>query len=270
MSDCFEDLIDTDEGLYFHLLMMADDPGIVATISRILQESSMSTLFKNVASQKWRVFAINTETGTPVTGDAANISATIRKGNGSPVATNDVHPNELAAGYYDFDLTQAETNANRLDLIPVSSTPNVFVIPLPASQLTTPAGLPDLEINDGAVAAAIAEATQLVPWCTCKLSSTLGESVFLDVWAHNGRFGWIDISDLDEEATAFITIRENGSGEDVVLLTRNFTAEELVSGKFKATIDDPGFEANKLYEVLITITADGVTYSNQIPLDVGP
>lgn len=93
-------------------------------------------LQKNVASQKWRVFAFDTTDGTAKTGDAANITAKIAKDWAAAGATNDVNPTEVEDGYYLFDLTQAETNADALDLYPESSTANIQVIGVPGSQGT--------------------------------------------------------------------------------------------------------------------------------------
>ena len=92
------------------------------------------SLQKNVAGQKWRVFAFNITTGAAVTGDAANITAKISKDGGGSVATNDVNPTEDEEGYYDFDLTQAESNADDFGLIPVSATADVQVIGVPGKQ----------------------------------------------------------------------------------------------------------------------------------------
>jgi len=93
-------------------------------------------LQKNTASQKWRVFAFDITTGAAKTGDAANISAKIGKDFAAAVATNDVAPTEVEDGYYDFDLTQAESNANVLDLLPESSTSNIQVIGVPGRIFT--------------------------------------------------------------------------------------------------------------------------------------
>lgn len=93
----------------------------------------MSGLQKNVASQKWRVFAFNTTTGVAVTGDAANITAKIAKDWGTATASNDTNPTEVEDGYYLFDLTQAESNADVLDFYPESSTANVQVIGTPGT-----------------------------------------------------------------------------------------------------------------------------------------
>jgi hypothetical protein len=92
-------------------------------------------MLRNVASQKYRVFAWDATTGLPKTGDAANISAYITKDDGTPAATNDAAPTEASStnekGYYDFDLTQAETNAAKVSLSPQSSTSNVVVVACP-------------------------------------------------------------------------------------------------------------------------------------------
>ena len=116
-----------------------------------LQSEEMS-LQKNTASQYWRVFAYNSVTDQPVTGDAANITAKISKDWGAAGATNDVNPTETEDGYYNFTLTQAETNADNLDIFPESSTIDVEVIGTPMSQSTVPVNFQELGIeSDGDV-----------------------------------------------------------------------------------------------------------------------
>lgn len=88
--------------------------------------------FKNRPGQKWQVFAFNRSTLFPVAGDAANITAKISKDGGAANATNDVNPDAIEAGYYQFDLTQEETDADNLLIIPASSTTDVIVIGAPA------------------------------------------------------------------------------------------------------------------------------------------
>jgi hypothetical protein len=85
-------------------------------------------MYKNVAGQKLRVFAFDTSTNAPVTDDAANITCKVSKDNGGRVALEDTNPVETEDGYYLFDLTQAETNANTLDFYPDSSSVNTVVI----------------------------------------------------------------------------------------------------------------------------------------------
>lgn len=97
----------------------------------------------NVASQKWRVYAFDTSAnGVPKTGDAANITGRITKDDGTPAATNDVAPTEVDAtnqpGWYEFDLTQAETAAYKLSLACKSSTSGVSVIAANPTIFTRP------------------------------------------------------------------------------------------------------------------------------------
>lgn len=104
---------------------------------------------KNVASQDWRVFAFNVDTGLAETGDAAQITAKIEKDFGGLVATNDTNPTEREAGYYLFDLTQAETNADDLFLVPVSSTASIQVVGVPGNLVPVPVAFADLHIQAG-------------------------------------------------------------------------------------------------------------------------
>ncbi|MGR3221061.1 MAG: hypothetical protein ACUZ8H_14790, partial [Candidatus Anammoxibacter sp.] len=98
---------------------------------------------KNVASQKIVVFAFNRTTNVPLTGDAANITANIQKDFGSSAATNDVNPTELEDGFYAFDATQAETNADNVSIYPVSSTSDIQVIGVPSLIVTVPPAFAD-------------------------------------------------------------------------------------------------------------------------------
>lgn len=99
---------------------------------------------KNVASQKIRVFAFadaghaSLDAGEPVTGDAANITAKVAKDWGTATAITDTNPTEVEDGYYLFDLTQTETNADVLDFYPQSSTAGVQVIAVPGTVYTVP------------------------------------------------------------------------------------------------------------------------------------
>lgn len=96
----------------------------------------MSGLRKNVAGQKWRVFAFDATTNAPKTGDAANITAKIALDWGAAGAVTDTNPTETEDGYYLFDLTQAETNADVLDIYPESSTADIEVIGVPGTVYT--------------------------------------------------------------------------------------------------------------------------------------
>ena len=108
-------------------------------------------LQKNVGSQKWLVFAFDRTDNTPKAGDAANITAKIRKDYAAAAATNDTNPTEIEDGYYEFDLTQAESNADVIDLLPESSTADVQVIGVPARIFTVPENFSDTAIDSNGV-----------------------------------------------------------------------------------------------------------------------
>lgn len=101
-------------------------------------------IFKNTALQKLTVLAFadaghaSLDAGEPVTGDAANISCKVEQDDdGTQTATNDVAPTEVEGGQYRFDLTQAETNGDKLTFYPQSSTAGVQVVCLPSSVIYT-------------------------------------------------------------------------------------------------------------------------------------
>lgn len=98
---------------------------------------------KNVASQKLLVFAFDSTTNLPKTSDSANITAYVSKDYGSVTVLGDTSATEMdatnAKGYYLFDLTQAETNADTLMFSAKSSTSNIVVIGAPATVFTTAA-----------------------------------------------------------------------------------------------------------------------------------
>jgi hypothetical protein len=89
---------------------------------------------KIVASQKVTLLAIDTSTNLPKTGDAANLTAYVSKDDGAVTVLGDTSATELdstnALGLYSFDLTQGETNANKLVFSGKSSTANIRLIPL--------------------------------------------------------------------------------------------------------------------------------------------
>lgn len=102
-------------------------------------------MHKNVASQKFTCRAYDSTTGLPATGDAANITCKVAIDDGSTAAVTDTNPTELESGLYRFDLTQAETNGDKLEFIPVSSTSGIVL----ASQViyTNPQYFADLTIE---------------------------------------------------------------------------------------------------------------------------
>ena len=86
-------------------------------------------LFKNVASQGVYLFLIDSSTGAGKTGDASNISVTISlDGGATSAASNSV--SEIGGGVYTLTLTQGETAADRVAIIPSSSTASVVGSPI--------------------------------------------------------------------------------------------------------------------------------------------
>ena len=107
-------------------------------------------MFKNVASQKIIVFAFDETDNTPKTGDAVQITAKVSKDYGAASAITDTNPTEIEDGYYAFDLSQAETNADTLLFLPESSTADIQVIACPATVFTRPPYFTSLGIeSDG-------------------------------------------------------------------------------------------------------------------------
>src|SRR5215831_4142963 len=99
-------------------------------------------MFKNLGSQKLIVFAFDSTTNLPRTGDAANITAYVSINYGAVTVLADTTATEMdavnAKGYYLFDLAQAETNGDTLLFSAKSATANVVVIGVPATVFTTP------------------------------------------------------------------------------------------------------------------------------------
>lgn len=93
---------------------------------------------KNIAGQNWTVYAYNTSTNLPVTGDAANITANLRIDGAGANAVDDTNPTELEDGYYIFDISQVESNGNHILMAPSSVTGSVRVEGKPEAVWTTP------------------------------------------------------------------------------------------------------------------------------------
>jgi len=108
-------------------------------------------MFKNVASQKVIVFAFDATTNLPKTGDAANLTAYVSKDYGTVTILTDTSATEMdatnAKGYYLFDLSQAETNADTLLFSCKSATANISVIASPATVFTKPPNFTALSVD---------------------------------------------------------------------------------------------------------------------------
>jgi hypothetical protein len=114
---------------------------------------------KNASGQKLKVFAFDATSGLPKTGDAANITAYVSKDYGTVTVLTDTSATEQdstnAKGYYLFDLAQAETNGDRLDFSAKSSTTNVVVVGVPATEYTAPILTGDAFARIGAAGAGL-------------------------------------------------------------------------------------------------------------------
>lgn len=88
---------------------------------------------KNQPGQSITLLAIDTLTGTPKTGDAANLTAYVSKDDGAVAALGDASALELnatnAKGLYSWSLTQAETNAEKLVFSGKSTTLGIELVP---------------------------------------------------------------------------------------------------------------------------------------------
>ncbi len=122
-------------------------------------------MFKNVAGQKLSVYAFNSTTNLPVSGDAANLTAYESLDDGSVTGLTDTSASEQSAanapGFYLFDLSQSETNASKILFSCVSLTANVVCLCMPAVVYTIGA----MTLTSGerdAIAAAILDLTSAI------------------------------------------------------------------------------------------------------------
>jgi len=108
-------------------------------------------MFKNVASQQLTVFAFDSATGLPQTGDAANITAYVNKDYAGLNVLSDTSAAEVdatnAKGYYTFTLTQSETNADTLLFTAKSATAGIVVLGVPAVVFTLPPNFSSLSVD---------------------------------------------------------------------------------------------------------------------------
>jgi hypothetical protein len=144
-------------------------------------------VFKNVAGQKLNVFAFDSTTNLPKTGDAANITAYVSKDFGAVTVLGDTTATEAdatnAKGYYIFDLTQAETNGDTLTFSAKSSTANIVVIAVPATVYTLPPNFTGLTVAGGKVASTLAAAdvsgnlpANVIQWLSAAAPANTGDA----------------------------------------------------------------------------------------------
>lgn len=99
-------------------------------------------MFKNVASQKLSVYVFDSTTNLPKTGDAANLTAYRSLDDGAVTVLGDTSATEQdatnAKGFYIFDLTQGETNGDKIMFSCKSATANMVCLAMPAVIYTVP------------------------------------------------------------------------------------------------------------------------------------
>ena len=179
---------------------------------------------KNVAGQKWIVFAFDRTDNTPQTGDAANITANLRIDGGAANAVDDTNPTELEDGYYVFDITQAESNGELIVICPASGTSNIQVIGVPGAVYTTPPNFPDLGIEtDGDVTK-----VNTLDGHTAQTGDTYGSLPTnfsdLSVTATTGR---VDVASVAGTAQ---TANDNGADINAILVDTNELQTDWTNG----------------------------------------
>lgn len=131
---------------------------------------------KNVSGQKILLFTFDYSTNAPKTGDAANLTAYVSKDGGAVTVLTDTTATEMdatnAKGWYSFDVTQTESNADELVFTGKSSTANVSVVG--RALTTTPASFTSFVTPTGASVNATQFAGQTI---TAAAGVTLPSSV---------------------------------------------------------------------------------------------
>lgn len=199
---------------------------------------------KNTAGQKWRVFAFDRTTNAPVTGDAANITGKISKDFGAATAITDTNPAEVEDGYYEFDLSQAETNAQDLLILPQSGTANVVVVGCPARIATTPVGWSGDIVQTGDSFARIgtsgAGLTSLAPAATALSTSTWTNTLATNLGSTNADLadgGRLDVifDDILLDTGTTLQAELDGVQADTEDIQSRLPAT-LVSGRIDASV----------------------------------
>lgn len=172
---------------------------------------------KNVSSQKLMVFAFDSTTNLPKTGDAANITAYVSIDYGSVTVLGDTSATEMdatnAKGYYLFDLTQGETNGNTLLFSAKSSTSNIVVIGAPAVLQTVPAAF----VLAGGASGGLLISGSNAGTTTLGALTITGATTHTGATVHTGAVtmaAGLSISQSTTDANA-VTIAANGIGHGV-------------------------------------------------------
>lgn len=201
-------------------------------------------MFKNVASQKIAVLAWDSAAGRPKTGDAANLTLYVAKDHGTVTALTDTSATQMdatnAPGWYLFDVSQAESNADTLLFTGKSSTSGIDII---ASGLifTRPPNFSALGIDSGGsvkIQSVLKKNQALAKWEFLMTDSTAhnpatGKTVTVTRSIDGGAFGagalsavtelsngiyYVDFAAGDLNGTV-VTLRATASGCDDLFVT---------------------------------------------------
>lgn len=142
-------------------------------------------MLKNTASQKIAVFAFDTTTGAPKTGDSANISVYLSKDWGAVTQLTDTTATEMdstnAKGWYLFDVSQTETNADTLHFTGKSSTANISVVGNTIYTRAPNSNLLSIDANGRVDAIKIAGTTQSAVDIAARIGAPVGASISADI-----------------------------------------------------------------------------------------
>jgi hypothetical protein len=109
------------------------------------------SLFRAGTGQKVRVFAFDSATGLPKTGNSGSITASISKDFGAFADLTDTSATEedstKAPGYYLFDISQTECTADDIAITGRSGTTGIVVVGAPARMATRPTNAGILAID---------------------------------------------------------------------------------------------------------------------------
>lgn len=167
-------------------------------------------MFKNVASQSIALFAFDTTTGAPKTGDSANMVFYITKDWGSvtAIAASSGVPTEVdstnAKGWYKIAVSQTETNADAVLLTGKSSTSNIVVVG--QTVYTDPPNYTTLSV-DGSGRVDVAKVAG-----TSQTARDLGTSVLLSSGTGTGQ-----LSITSGVVAASLSSSERNSAADAIL-----------------------------------------------------
>lgn len=194
-------------------------------------------MFKNTASQKVIVFAFDSTTNAPKTGDAANITAYVSKDFGSVTVLTDTSATEMdatnAKGYYLFDIAQAETNADVVLVSGKSSTSNVVIVGAPATIFTLPPNFGATSITSGGGVASqgnVKKAASLAKFSFLMTDSTnhnpaTSKSVSVTISKDGGSFGSLSSGDtVTEIANGIYEVDLNGTDTNANVIVLRATA----------------------------------------------